>query len=88
MGHFSYTCQLSGVPITDGTRAVLLPLFPKKGMGYDASTEKLSKIGKGSLITNDGPNLYFYELFFPIWWKDPRKILQILYKEKILFSIK
>lgn len=67
MGHFSYTCHLSGVPITGGTKAVLLPIFPKKHWSWDNSQEKLSKHGKGHLCSNDGPNMYFDELCFPIF---------------------
>lgn len=67
MGHFSYTCHLSGVPITDGDKAVLLPLFPKSHWSYDNSQESLAKYGKGNLCSNDGPNMYFDELFFPIF---------------------
>lgn len=66
MGHFSYTCHLSGLPITGGTKCVLLPLISKDRV-YDASTESLKRFGVGSLISNDGPNLYFNELTFPIF---------------------
>ncbi len=66
MGHFSYTCQLSGLPITGGTPCVLLPMLPKARV-YSASTENLKRFGVGSLVSNDGPNLYFDELSFPIF---------------------
>lgn len=67
MGHFSYTCHLSGIPITGGDKAVLLPIFPKDHWGYDCSQEHLSKFGQGNLCSNDGPNMYFDELCFPIF---------------------
>lgn len=69
MGHFSYTCQLSGVTITDGDKAVILPIFPKKNWSYNNSQESLSKFGKSNLCSNDGANLYFDELTFPIFGK-------------------
>lgn len=67
MGHFSYTCLLSGIPITGGDKAVLLPIFPKVHWGYDCSQKSMTKFGKSTLCSNDGPNLYFDELFFPIF---------------------
>lgn len=68
MGHFSYTCQLSGLPITGGTSCVLLPILPKQHL-YSAASENLQKIGVSSLVSNDGPNLYFNEFCFPIFGK-------------------
>jgi len=67
MGHFSYSCQLSGLPIVDYTKCVLLPIFPKKDWGYDCSQKNMSKYGLSNLCSNDGPNMYFDELFFPIF---------------------
>lgn len=67
MGHFSYTCHLSGLPITGGDKAVLLPIFPKEHWSFDNSQEKLAKYGKGNLCSNDGANMYFDELCFPIF---------------------
>ena len=29
MGSFSFTCQLSGLPITSGEKAVIIPIIPK-----------------------------------------------------------
>lgn len=67
MGHFSYTCHLSGIPITEGDKAVLLPILPKAHWGYDNSQKNLEKFGKSNLCSNDGPNMYFDEVFFPIF---------------------
>jgi hypothetical protein len=67
MGHFSYTCHLSGVPITDGDNAVLLPMLPKPHWGFDCSQKKLTTFGLSNLCSNDGPNMYFDEFFFPIF---------------------
>ncbi len=67
MGHFSYTCHLSGVPITDGDKAVLLPMLPKPHWGFDCSQKKLTTFGLSNLCSNDGPNMYFDEFFFPIF---------------------
>jgi hypothetical protein len=66
MGHFSYTCHLSGLPITGGTKCVLLPLLPRDKV-YDASTESLKRFGVGCLVSNDAYHLYFRELCFPIF---------------------
>ena len=66
MGHFSYTCHLSGLPITGGTKCVLLPLISKNKV-YEIDTESLKRFGVGSIISNDGPNVYFNELTFPIF---------------------
>ncbi len=67
MGSFSYTCQLSGLPITAGDRCLILPIIPKDHWGYDSSQKSLTKFGQGSLVSNDGANLYFDELCFPIF---------------------
>ena len=67
MGHFSYTCHLSGLPITSGTPCVILPMLPKPHWGYEASQKNLTDYGKGSLVSNDGANLYFDEMVFPIF---------------------
>lgn len=67
MGHFSYTCHLSGVPITGGDKAVLLPILPKSHWGYDCSQKNMSKFGLSNLCSNDGPNMYFDECCFPIF---------------------
>jgi hypothetical protein len=69
MGSFSYTCHLSGLPITSGTKCALLPLFPKEKWGYDNSQKDLTNFGKGNLCSNDTVNMYFDELFFPIFGK-------------------
>lgn len=67
MGHFSYTCHLTGLPITCGTKAVLLPILPKDGFGYEARHDVLTRYGQSCLVSNDGPNLYFEEMCFPIF---------------------
>lgn len=67
MGHFSYSCHLTGLPITGGTKAVLLPILPKEHFGFDARHDVLMKYGQSCLVSNDGPNLYFDEMCFPIF---------------------
>lgn len=67
MGHFSHSCHLSGLPITGNTKAVLLPILPKDGFGYEARHDVLTRCGQSCLVSNDGPNLYFEEMCFPIF---------------------
>ena len=66
MGCFSYTCQLSGLPITSGNKAVIVPIIPKDNW-YDNSEESIRKFGKSCFVSNDGPNVFFDELCFPIF---------------------
>ena len=95
MGSFSYTCQLTGVPITSGNRAVLIPLVPRDNV-YDCELSELRKKGQASLISNDGCNLYFNEFCFPIFGEyndygglenivedDNTKVLEKYFKMKI-----
>lgn len=65
MGSFSYTCLLSGLPITSGDNAVILPMLPKEKW-YDFDHTTLMKRGKSCLVSNDGPNALFDEVMFPI----------------------
>lgn len=68
MGSFSYTCQLSGLPITAGDRAVIVPLIPNNGGRYfDNSMEELKKNGKNHVCSNDGSSIYFKPFCFPIF---------------------
>ena len=68
MGSFSYTCQLSGLPITSGDRAAIVPLIPNNGGKYfDNSIEELMKNGKNHVCSNDGANIYFKPFCFPIF---------------------
>lgn len=66
MGHFSYTCRLSGIPITEGDKAVLIPLLPN-GSYYDNSEESIRKFGKTNYCSNDGQNVFFKPWAFPIF---------------------
>lgn len=66
MGCFSYTCQLSGLPITSGNKAVIVPIIPKDDW-YDNSEKSVRKFGQSCFVSNDGPNVFFDELFFPIF---------------------
>lgn len=61
MGHFSYTCGLTGLPITDGTKVVLLPMKIRKN-----SFKLDSKYGENGLISNDGTNVRFQPFCLPI----------------------
>jgi len=65
MGSFSYTCKLTGVPITSGEPAVLIPIKPS-GKLYDNSEKSLSEYGKTCLVSNDGARLKFNPCWFPI----------------------
>ncbi len=66
MGHFSYSCHLSGLPITSGIKCAILPILPKSNF-YDFGEERLKEFGKSCFISNDGPNVFFNELSFPIF---------------------
>ena len=65
MGHFSYTCKLSGLPITGSTPAVLIVMKLRKKI-YDNSESHLKKFGKTCLISNDGTQVKFQPVWFPI----------------------
>jgi len=64
MGHFSYSCQLTGIPITSGTPVVIVVLKPCPLFDYES--DKLKKYGKSSFITNEGPSVKFKPVWFPI----------------------
>lgn len=66
MGHFSYTCKLSGLPITGGDPAVLIVMKMRKNL-YDNGEESLRKYGSTSLVSNDGTQLKFQPVWFPIY---------------------
>jgi hypothetical protein len=66
MGHSSRTCRLSGVPITSGVKAVLVPLIPT-GSWYDNSEERIRKFGKEIYLSNEGAEVFFVPLFLPIF---------------------
>jgi len=68
MGHFSYSCALSGVPITEGEHAAILPIIPHSlTWGYDCSQMSLSHEGQSTFVSNEGVNVFFDELCFPIF---------------------
>ena len=64
MGHFSYSCKLTGLPITCGTPVVFIPLIPvsKTYLDYDFK----SKYGTANICSNEGPRTYFNPFCFPI----------------------
>jgi len=66
MGSFSFTCQLSGLPITSGEKAVIIPIIPKDHW-WDNSEKSLRKFGQVHFCSNDGENIFFEELCFPIF---------------------
>lgn len=66
MGHFSYSCQLSGLPITSGTLCGIIPMLPS-GNYYDNSESHFRKVGIPMFCSNDGMNIFFKEVFFPIF---------------------
>ncbi len=66
MGSFSFSCQLSGLPITSGTKCAILPMLPKNNF-YDNGEEHYRKTGVPSFCSNDGSNMFFNEFTFPIF---------------------
>lgn len=68
MGHFSYSCQLSGIPITSGAKCAILPILPSSNVKYLIESDKKGKqIGKPTFLSNDGHHVLYTELFFPIF---------------------
>jgi hypothetical protein len=65
MGHWSHTCKLTGIPITGGTPAVLIPLVMRKNI-YDNSESRLKESGSTYMCSNEGNQLKFHPCFFPI----------------------
>lgn len=68
MGSFSYTCQLSGLPITSGTKCAILPMLPRDDF-YDNGEAHFRNYGKSMFCSNEGVNIFFNELAFPIFGK-------------------
>ena len=66
MGSFSYSCQLSGLPITSGTMCAIVPMLPKDNY-YDCGEDSFRKEGKAMFCSNDGANMFFNEYAFPIF---------------------
>jgi hypothetical protein len=60
MGHFSYNCKLSNLPITDGTKVVLITMLPQ------IQFDNYNKIGTTHFISNNGPNSHFSPIWYPI----------------------
>jgi hypothetical protein len=65
MGHFSFSCKLTGLPITGSDKAALIPLFPK--LLFDNSDEHVAKFGTTHFISNDGVRVKFDPAAFPIF---------------------
>lgn len=65
MGHFSYNCKLSGLPITGGTPAVLIVMKPVDNL-HDYSDENLRKYGHSHQCSNDTTMFKFKPVWFPI----------------------
>ena len=65
MGHFSYSCGLTGLPITGGDEVVLIPMVARSN-AYDNELSRLRKYGKSSMISNDATKLFFIPCMFPI----------------------
>lgn len=68
MGHFSYSCALTGLPITGGNKCVLLPLKKKK-LYSEHSDKGLEKSGVGCFVSNDGERIFYTEGTYPIFGK-------------------
>jgi len=66
MGSFSYSCQLSGLPITSGTKCAILPMLPRDDF-YDNGENHFRKFGKSMFCSNTGVNVFFNEFSFPIF---------------------
>lgn len=67
MGHFSYTCRLSGLPITGGDKAVLIPLIPSNDSWYDNGEKQIRQFGRTSFVSNDGAQIFFKPLTLPVF---------------------
>lgn len=68
MGHFSYSCYLTGLPITGSTPVAIFPIKMRKKL-YDNSEEELRKYGKSTLLSNEGARVKFVPMTFPIFGK-------------------
>jgi hypothetical protein len=66
LGSWDLSCALSGVNIGVGDRCCIIPIKPVKN-SYDNELVNLRKIGKPSLISNEGSNIYFQEVAYPIF---------------------
>ncbi len=66
MGHFSYTCILSGLPITSGEPCAIIPMIPQNDY-YDNGEKHYRKVGVGAFCSNDGVNMFFKEVAYPIF---------------------
>lgn len=66
MGSFSYSCQLSGLPITSGTKCAIVPMLPRDDF-YDNGEAHFRKVGSPMFCSNDGVNIFFNEFAFPIF---------------------
>jgi hypothetical protein len=67
MGSFSYSCQLSGLPITSGVKCAIVMMLPNGENYYDNSEKHYRKYGSSHFCSNDGPNVFFNEYAFPIF---------------------
>lgn len=65
MGHFSYSCKLSSLPITGGTPATLIVMKHRDDL-YEYSDEKLKQYGQTNLCSNDITQAKFEVYWFPI----------------------
>ena len=65
MGHFSYSCKLSGLPITNGTPAVLIVMKLRDKL-YNNGEEHLRNYGSTCLVSNDGAQVKFNPVWYPI----------------------
>lgn len=68
MGHFSYTCQLTGLPITSGEPVALIPMLPREDF-FDNGEDHWRKYGTSNFCSNEGANVFFEEFCFPIFGK-------------------
>lgn len=60
MGSFSQNCKLSNLPITGGTKVALIPMLP------EILFDNYNKIGTTQFISNNGPNVHFRPIWYPI----------------------
>lgn len=65
MGHFSHSCKLSGLPLTGQTPAVLIVMKLRNHL-FDCSEKSLRKYGQSNLISNDGSQIKFNPVWFPL----------------------
>jgi len=66
MGSWDVSCALTGVHIGVGDKVVIVPLQLKNDV-YDNELESMRLFGNTNILSNDGCNVYFQEVSYPIF---------------------